>query len=155
MPPAVCCLSQPALGPVAPVQGSQISLTFTDKTHEGLYYPRLTSICCSLLARSLVFAAMCAKGSSRFLLDFLPFLSDLCFCVSYSLRFVLLILFQIANSYTFLLSLSGWPSSSAFTISECTEGWIRLSLVCAPHVALECKLHEGKKLFVNCFIFHT
>lgn len=72
LPPAVCCLSRPARGHVAPVHGSQISLTFSDKTHEALYYPRLTSICRSLLAGSPVFAALCAKGSSSFLLGFLP-----------------------------------------------------------------------------------
>lgn len=72
LPPAVCCLSRPARGHVVPVHGSQISLTFSDKTHEALYYPRLTSICRSLLAGSPVFAALCAKGSSSFLLGFLP-----------------------------------------------------------------------------------
>lgn len=72
LPPAVCCLSQPARGHVAPVHGSQISLTFSDKTHEALCYPRLTSICRWLLAGSPVFAALCAKGSSSFLLGFLP-----------------------------------------------------------------------------------
>lgn len=122
----------PLFGHVAPVQGSQISLTFSDKKHSLKYpwglpvptphphIPTLHLLLTSCLAPgclgSLVLAALYAKGSSRFLLDFLcSFLSDLWFRVTNSLSLFLPVLFQVTNPCSFLFSLSDRPSSSAFT----------------------------------------
>lgn len=55
---------------------------------------------------SFAFAALSPQDSSRFLVNFPPhfFASDLVFHASYSLRFLLFILVQIASSHSFLPS---------------------------------------------------